>query len=313
MGTWRHAQGSVDVSRPILMAILNLTPDSFSDGGDLPDLSSSLAWAAVLAAEGADILDVGGESTRPGAAPVSADAELDRVLPFIEAATERFSLPISIDTRRAAVARAAVEAGACIVNDVTGLRGDPNMPRECARSGVGVVVTHTRGTPRTMARLAQYDDVVEDVTSELNHSVAIARAAGVRDDALVVDPGLGFAKTAAQSYELLRGLDRITELGFPVLVGPSRKSFLDAVLHAAPKDRVEGTVVACVSAYARGARIFRVHEVRPVKRALAVAEAVEHGLTARDPPGVAVPAGSGAPAREGTAEDLPLPTGAEAS
>ena len=279
MSTWRHAHGSLDASRPLLMAILNLTPDSFSDGGDLPDLASSLARAQALAAEGADILDVGGESTRPGAEPVSPDEELDRVLPFIEAATERISLPISIDTRRSEVAWAAVRAGASIVNDVTGLRGDPEMPEMCARSGAGVVVMHMRGTPRTMAELARYDDVVEDVAAELAESVAVARAAGVSDDAIVLDPGLGFAKTAEQSYELLRGLHRLTEPGFPVLVGPSLKSFLEAVLHVGPKDRVDGTVAACVSAYARGARIFRVHDVGTVRRALAVAEAIEHGLT----------------------------------
>ncbi len=257
------------------MGVLNLTPDSFSDGGRIRDVQHALDEAERLADQGAGLIDVGGESTRPGAAEVAPEVEALRVLPFVESAAARLPVPISIDTRHASVARRALDAGAAIVNDVSGLSWDPQMPAVVAEAQAGVVLMHMRGTPGTMAGRAHYADVVEEVRSELALAVTRAREAGVGDPNIVVDPGLGFAKRPGQSLEVLRRLDCINDLGFPVLVGPSRKSFLGAILDVPPGDRLAGTVAACVVAYLRGARIFRVHDVEPVVRALAVAEAIE--------------------------------------
>lgn len=256
------------------MGILNLTPDSFSDGGLHLDPDRALQRAEALVAEGAGLLDVGGESTRPGARTVAAAEELDRVLPFFERAAGRLDVPLSIDTRKAAVARAALEAGARVVNDVSGLAFDSGMPATVAETGAGVVLMHMRGSPADMAGHATYGSVGEEVARELRTALERARAAGVPDDAIVVDPGIGFAKSAEHSLSLLGDLGPIRALGFPVLVGPSRKSFLGKLLDAPPDERLAGTLAACVAAYLEGARIFRVHDVRPVAQALTVAEAL---------------------------------------
>ena len=215
-----------------------------------------------------------GESTRPGARPISAQQESDRVLGFIEQAAARLGIPLSVDTRHAETARRALEAGAVVVNDVSGLDHDPDMAGTVAGAGAGVVLMHMRGDPSDMRAHAQYRDVGAAVALELSLAVERARDAGIADDAIVLDPGFGFAKTAAHSLSLLADLGPIRRLGFPVLVGPSRKSFIGVVSGAPPRERLPGTIAACVVAYFEGARIFRVHDVEPVVQALAVAEAI---------------------------------------
>lgn len=273
---WQLPGGSLLLDRPRVMGIVNLTPDSFSDGGELAGVDDALERARAMVEAGADLLDVGGESTRPGADAVPVDEEIARIVPFVRRAVRMFpNVPLSVDTRKAPVAEAALEAGARIVNDVSGLAFDPAMAPLVAARGAGVVVMHMRGTPADMARRAHYRDVVAEVRDELDQRLARARDAGVAPDAVVADPGLGFAKTAAQSLTLLRHLDALSDLGVPLLVGPSRKSFLGTVLGEPPHRRGAGTVAACVLAYLRGARIVRVHDVEPVVHALAVAHAVE--------------------------------------
>lgn len=271
---WRVAGRNMALDRPVVMGILNLTPDSFSDGGQLLTVDAALRRAEAMIAEGVDILDVGGESTRPGASPVPEPEERRRVLPFLEAAARRFDVPLSIDTRKAAVARAALDAGAAIVNETSALGADPAMAALVAERGAGVVLMHMRGEPATMQALATYTDVAGEVARELAAAVDRALAAGIRPGAIVVDPGIGFAKTAEQNLVLLRELGRIVALGYPVLVGPSRKSFIGHVLGLPPAERLEGTIAACVLALIAGARLFRVHDVAPVRRALSVGDAI---------------------------------------
>lgn len=272
--SWRTAAGTLGLDRPVVMGILNLTPDSFSDGGRIRDVAHATDLALAMVEDGAAILDVGGESTRPGATSVPVDEELRRVLPFLEHAAAKVPVPLSVDTRRAAVARAALGAGAAVVNDVSALAHDPDMAEVVAGGGAGVVLMHMRGDPTTMATLATYHAVSRDVAAELGTAVARARRAGISDDAIVVDPGIGFAKDAGQSLALLGDLGPLLELGFPVLVGPSRKRFLASVLDVPRGERLAGTLAACVTAYLGGARIFRVHDVRPAAQALAVAHAI---------------------------------------
>ncbi len=264
------------------MGILNLTPDSFSDGGEVDGVDAALRRAERLIAEGAALLDVGGESTRPGAVSVPATEEIRRVVPVVEALRREFPVPISVDTRKAATGRAALQAGASIVNDVSGLAFDPALAGEVARSGAGVVLMHMRGTPETMEGEREYADLVGEVTAELAAAVGRALDAGADPAAIVVDPGIGFAKGHQQSLTLLGSVDRIRELGYPVLVGPSRKRFLGEILDLPPRERGVGTAAACVMAYLGGARLFRVHDVRPTVEALRVAEAIREAVT---PPG----------------------------
>jgi dihydropteroate synthase len=275
---WRTARGALSLDRPRVMGILNLTPDSFWDGGRYRG-DGAVERAARMIAEGADLLDVGGESTRPGAAPVPAAEELDRVLPVIEALVRRFpDLLLSVDTVKAEVARAALDAGAGVVNDVSALRLDPGMARVCAEAGAGVVLMHSRGGVADMARYerAEYgDDPVGEMVQELADAVHHAVGAGIDRSSLVLDPGLGFSKRTGHSVAALRGLDRILDLGRPVLLGPSRKRFVGELAGGLPaEERLPGTIAACVAGWLAGARVFRVHDVAEVRRALAVAEAV---------------------------------------
>jgi dihydropteroate synthase len=256
------------------MGIVNLTPDSFSDGGRYGTVEAALGKATEMVNEGAAILDVGGESTRPGATPVSPDEEVERILPFFEAASDRIDVPLSVDTRRASVARAALDAGAEIVNDISALAHDPAMAATVASSGRAVVLMHMRGTPVTMGRLARYHDVVGEVVQELEAALARASTAGIGRDRIAVDPGIGFAKDGAHNLALLRDLGSLGRLGRPLLVGPSRKRFIGEITGREPRERVHGTAAACVMAYLEGARIFRVHDVGPVVQALAVARAI---------------------------------------
>ncbi|MSR22297.1 MAG: dihydropteroate synthase [Gemmatimonadetes bacterium] len=271
---WAIAGGEILLDRPVIMGILNLTPDSFSDAGELPDVGAALERAGRMVEEGAGLLDVGGESTRPGARSVPAEEEIRRVVPVVEALRSRWPVPLSVDTRKALVARAALASGAAIVNDVSALAFDPEMAGMVRETGAGLVLMHMRGTPEEMVGRARYDDLEGEVVAELEAAVDRALGAGIRRDALVVDPGLGFAKTASQSLRILASLDRLGALGLPILVGPSRKSFLGEVLGVPPSWRAVGSAVACVMAYLAGARIFRVHDVAVASQALRVAEAI---------------------------------------
>ena len=277
---WRHARGSLRLDRPIIMGILNVTPDSFSDGGRFGRPGAALAHATQLLESGAALIDVGGESTRPGAQPVSEDEERSRVLPVLEALVrEHPGILVSVDTVKGGVARAALDAGAAIINDVSGLRLDPGLGGVVAGAGGGLVVMHSRGSVAEMAStdLADYgDDPVGSIIEELNRSLAAGTDAGVPPDSIVIDPGLGFSKTAAQSLLVLDQLASFNALGRPLLVGPSRKRFLGVATGRPVEDRDRATAAACVMAYERGARIFRVHNVAMAGEALALAHAV-HG------------------------------------
>jgi dihydropteroate synthase len=257
-----------------VVGVLNVTPDSFSDGGRFLDPGAAVEHALRLAAEGADLVDVGGESTRPGAPEVSEAEELRRVIPVIERlVAARFPLPISVDTSKPAVARAALDAGAALVNDVRAL-ADPEMARAVADSGAPVVLMHMRGTPRDMRERATYLDVMGEVRAELVAAMARAEAAGVRRERIVLDPGIGFAKTAEQSLEVLARLPELLSLGRPLLVGPSRKSFIGAITGAPPEDRLAGTLAAVTAAVLGGATFVRVHDVAASRQAARVAAAL---------------------------------------
>jgi dihydropteroate synthase len=272
---WAIRGRVLSLERPLVMGIVNVTPDSFSDGGRFLDPARAVEQARRMAEDGADLIDVGGESTRPGAPAVSAGEEAARVVPVLRAIKNSLPVPVSVDTRKAAVAREALANGADVINDVSAL-GDPEMAGVVALSGAGLVLMHMRGTPETMQRMTEYGDVVDDVAAELEQSLERADAAGIGRERIVLDPGLGFAKTAGQNLELIAGLARLERrLGRPVLVGASRKSFIGALLGGIPADaRDAGTVGACVAGLARGARIFRVHDVRLARQALDVADAV---------------------------------------
>jgi dihydropteroate synthase len=261
-------------TRCLVMGVVNVTPDSFSDGGRFLDPDAAVAHGLALAADGADLLDVGGESSAPGATYIDARTELDRVLPVVERLAAATDVPISIDTRKAEVARAALAAGAVVVNDVSAGRDDPELMVAAAEAGAGLVLMHMRGTPATMQDDPRYDDVVAEVAAFLAERCAAARAAGVAEDALVVDPGIGFGKRDPHNYALLDDLGRFTEWGHPVLVGVSRKGFIGRAVGLPPAERLEGTIAAVVWAVERGARIARVHDVAPVRRAVRMTEAL---------------------------------------
>jgi dihydropteroate synthase len=277
--TWTHAKGSLSLDRPRIMGILNVTPDSFSDGGQFATVADAVEHAQQLVALGADILDVGGESTRPqGARQITADEELKRVVPVIRAlVAELPDTLISVDTNKSSVAMAALGAGAVIVNDVSGFRLDERMPEVCQAAKAGVVLMHSRGGVTDMASYshAEYESVVDEVVRELADRVAVARAAGIAPASIAVDPGIGFAKRGSHSLSVLNQLARVVDLGFPVVVGVSRKRFIAELTdEPVPANRVAGTVAANVTALERGARIFRVHDVRPNRQALDVAWAI---------------------------------------
>jgi dihydropteroate synthase len=259
---------------PFFMGIVNATPDSFSDGGQYLARDAAFAQAERLAEEGADLVDVGGESTRPGAPDVPVDEEIARVVPVIAALRSRgVTVPISIDTRKAQVARAALDAGADLVNDVTGL-ADPALAALVAERGVPVVLMHMRGAPSDMQSHAVYGDVVEDVAGELAGALRRAEAAGVRRDQVILDPGIGFAKTAEHNLALLAAIPRLRALGRPLLVGPSRKSFIGAVTGAPVSERLPGTLAAVAACVLAGAEFVRVHEVAQARQAGLVAAAI---------------------------------------
>jgi dihydropteroate synthase len=266
----------------VLMGVVNVTPDSFSDGGRYLEPGGAVRHGIELADEGATILDIGGESTRPGADPVDADEELRRVLPVIEGlVVARPEAKISIDTSKAVVAAEAIRRGATMVNDVTALRGDPTMARVIADAGADCCLMHMLGEPRTMQLDPRYDDVVAEVKSFLEERLAFAIAAGIAEERVVLDPGIGFGKTIEHNLELLARLRELVAIGLPVMVGTSRKSFLGRLTGRAVDDRLAGTIASCVIAYEHGARVFRVHEVGPVSDALKVAAATVAPWTTR--------------------------------
>jgi dihydropteroate synthase len=278
--TWRTARGSLPLDRPLILGILNVTPDSFSDGGRYASAEAALLHADSLLSDGAAVIDVGGESTRPGRTEsVPAAEELGRVVPVIEALERRHpDLMISVDTVKSQVARAAIDAGAAIVNDVSAFRLDPAMAGVAATSGAGVILMHSRGGLLEIASYEHADyagDVVGGVIAELRESLAAATAAGIEADAIVLDPGLGFSKTVEQSVELFDQLEALQALGRPVLVGPSRKRFLGAVTGLPLDERDRATAAACALAWERGARLFRVHAVAAAREALALAHALD--------------------------------------
>ena len=262
--------------RPSVMGVLNVTPDSFSDGGLFVDPATAIDHGRRLVEEGAALVDVGGESTRPGAAPVPVEEELARVEPVLEGLG---GLPLSIDTAKAAVARRALELGAVLVNDVTALRGDPGMAAVVADGDAFVCLMHMQGEPRTMQVAPHYDDVVSDVLAFLEERIAFAVEQGIGEERICVDPGIGFGKTPDQNLELLRRLDELGTLGRPVLVGVSRKSTLGRIIGDASATRgtLAGSLAAAVAAFERGASMIRAHDVRETVEALAVAAAVERG------------------------------------
>lgn len=261
------------MERVKLMGIVNVTPDSFSDGGEFLEPEKAIARGRELASAGADILDVGGESTRPGADAVDAGAELLRVQPVIEALASD-ETPISIDTCKAVVAAAALDAGASMVNDVTALRSDPELAAVCAEAGCEVVLMHMLGDPRTMQDNPVYDDVVEDIRAFLAERIEYAVSQGIDEGRIWVDPGIGFGKTAEHNLELHRRLGEFAELGRPIAFGSSRKSFIGKLTGAEVDQRVGGTIASNVIAYANGARMLRIHDVGPMRQALTIAEAI---------------------------------------
>jgi dihydropteroate synthase len=258
---------------PKLMGVVNVTPDSFSDGGLFLDPEAAVAHGEQLVEAGAEILDVGGESTRPGAEPVGVEEELRRVVPVIRGLAGS-EVRISVDTSKAAVAAAALDAGAEIVNDVTALRGDPGMAALCAERGATVVLMHMRGEPRTMQEDPRYEDVVAEVKAFLAERLETAVAAGIDEERVWLDPGIGFGKTGAHNVELLRRLGELRELGRPLVVGTSRKSFIGAVDGSPPDQRLGGTIASSLLAAAEGADVLRVHDVTEVRQALTVATAI---------------------------------------
>ena len=256
-----------------VMGIVNVTPDSFSDGGLYLDPGKAVEHGLELLESGAQVLDVGGESTRPGAAEVPADEEMAQVVPVIERLAGR--APVSVDTTKASVAEAAIAAGATIVNDVSALRADPEMAGVCADRGVSVVLMHMIGTPRTMQDDPRYEDVVEEVAGFLGERALFAESEGIDAASIWVDPGIGFGKTVEHNLALIAATGRFAELGYPVLVGPSRKAFIGRIDGSGVEDRLGGTIAACLAARAGGAAMVRVHDVGAVSQAIRIAESID--------------------------------------
>jgi dihydropteroate synthase len=261
-------------SRTWIMGVLNVTPDSFSDGGKFfePKLAIERAWQ--IAEEGADILDIGGESTRPGSDGVSASEELDRVMPVLEALARKYPLPISIDTSKVAVARAALAAGAAIINDITALENNEEMGRQIAASNAAIVLMHMRGNPKIMQKLPPSPNILAEIDAWAGTVISEARAFGIADRQMILDPGIGFGKTVEQNLQIIRSLDRLSASGFPVLVGPSRKSFVGKILGDLNADRAWGTAAAVTACILGGAHIVRVHDIAAMRDVVRIADAL---------------------------------------
>ena len=281
---WKLARRSLPYGeRTLVMGVLNITPDSFSDGGQFLSPDRALTHAEQMIVEGADIIDIGGESTRPGSAFVSEEEELQRVIPVIEKLATQTSVPISIDTTKPSVARAALAAGAEIVNDISALRFDPLIADEAARAGAGLVLMHSLGTPKTMQQLPPVEDILTEVIAGLRESIAVAQKHGVAPESIAIDPGIGFGKTVEQNVELIAKLDQLASAfsGFPLLIGTSRKSFIGKLLDGAPADqRIYGTIASVAASVLKGAHIVRVHDVKAAVDAIKVADAINLTLKA---------------------------------
>jgi dihydropteroate synthase len=275
--------------RTLIMGILNVTPDSFSDGGQFISVDAALAHAEQMISEGADIIDVGGESTRPGGEPVTVQDEIKRVVPVIEALARRSDVPISVDTTKSEVARVALEAGAAIVNDISALRFDFYVADAVARAGAGLVLMHSRGTPATMHRMPPVADVMHEVIHSLRASLHMAQRRGVKRESIVIDPGIGFGKSQEQNLELLAKLDQLIAAfpSYPMLVGTSRKSFIGRILAdengtpAPAEDRLHGTMATITAAVLKGAHIIRVHDVKAAVETIRVTESVHRTSNAK--------------------------------
>ena len=275
----RSARFELRLDRPLLVGVVNVTPDSFSDGGRFVDGKRASALVDRLVADGADLIDIGGESTRPGSEPVTADMEIRRVIPVVRHAAANHDLPVSVDTSKAEVAEAVLDAGASVINDVMGIELDRELASVAAKYSAGLIIMHIRGVPRTMQLEPVYDDLMGEIRDELAESVRVARECGLEPDRIAIDPGIGFGKRPEQNLEILRRLGELRELGCPIMVGTSRKSFIGKVLDAGVDDRLMGTIGSVVAGYHYGASLFRVHDIRPCLEALRVAHAIATGNT----------------------------------
>ncbi len=258
----------------LIMGILNVTPDSFSDGGMYYDVTQAIEFALQMAEEGADIIDVGGESTRPGAKTVELQKECDRILPVIEGIRTKSDILISIDTYKSEVARQSIATGAGMVNDISGMTFDPNMVDIIKESGLPVVIMHIKGTPKNMQKNPYYEDLMQELTEYFEERKKFARAKGILDQQIIFDPGIGFGKRLQDNFQLLRELKKIVDIGFPVLIGPSRKSFIGLTLDLPVDQRLEGTAAAVTTGILKGARIVRVHDVKEMKRVALITDAI---------------------------------------
>lgn len=261
-------------SRTHLMGVLNVTPDSFSDGGKFFKLEEAIKQGLKLAEEGADIIDVGGESTRPGSEPVTIDEELRRVLSVIKQLAQQIDVPISIDTYKSRVAKEALGSGASMVNDISGLRFDPEMKKVIAEHDVPVVLMHIEGTPKNMQESPKYENLLEDIKSYLNQSISIAEEAGIGEDKIIIDPGIGFGKALDDNQKILKNLREFKSLGRPVMIGVSRKSFIGKILDLPTDERLEGSLASMAVAIMNGANILRVHDVKESKRVAKLVDAI---------------------------------------
>jgi len=258
----------------LIMGILNVTPDSFSDGGMYYDATQAIEFALQMEEEGADIIDVGGESTRPGAKTVELQKECDRILPVIEGIRTKSDILISIDTYKSEVARQSIATGAGMVNDISGMTFDPNMVDVIKDSGLPVVIMHIKGTPKNMQKNPYYEDLMQELTEYFEERKKFARAKGILDQQIILDPGIGFGKRPQDNFQLLRELKKIVDMGFPVLIGPSKKSFIGLTLDLPVDQRLEGTAAAVTTGILKGARIVRVHDVKEMKRVALITDSI---------------------------------------
>lgn len=265
---------SSSTGKTLLAGILNCTPDSFSDGGLFASRDRAVARAVTMAVDGADIIDVGGESTRPGSLPISSDEEIERVVPVIKRLRDILDIPISIDTSKASVAGEAIKSGASVVNDITGLKGDPEMAETVSKFNVPVILMHIKGRPATMQKHPCYNNLIEEIISGLQESISIARKACIDDSNIILDPGIGFGKTAEHNIILIKELYRFKEAGYPVMVGPSRKSFIGQILDRSVGERLMGTASVVALAIKNGADIVRVHDVKEINDVVKMADRI---------------------------------------
>ncbi|MCL2760691.1 MAG: dihydropteroate synthase [Desulfuromonadales bacterium] len=263
---WYTAKNRFDLSdRPYIMGILNLTPDSFSEGGSLKSVDETLKHAERMVIEGADIIDIGGESTRPGANPVSADEELKRIMPALERVIKELAIPVSVDTWKSKTAYEALASGAEIINDISGLTFDPALASVIADANAGVVLMHTRGTPAEMQNNTDYSDIIDEISSSLAKSVGLAEKSGITSEQIVLDPGLGFGKSVSGNVEIIKRLHELKKFNRPLLIGSSRKSFIGHILKRNPDERLFGTAATLAVSMVNGASIFRVHDVKAMR------------------------------------------------